>query len=311
MYGVELYFVVMLNIFPIGSLSERYDLKGSWENRHGFNGSRKQKRKESGKTVPLFQDNDLRHMIAIDKKETQSIAIQIKKDITFLKGYFYFIYVIDLIVANGSIDLNFMDYSLLLGVKRERFHVLTGLITAENCPSDDGIVGIATVETDKRSPLNSSIYHNEDRLRLNSNFSFRFSDFEESKHTGPYVNSILVPVGSNSQPIGGSIASDAFSRKSDGGMPARTVEGPGMYYFGIVDILQEWNFKKELERFYKVYVKQLDKNGISAMNPNSYAERFWRRCVLDTFEGVLDEDESNNLSNDIYHEDLSCIFPQP
>ncbi len=28
MYGVELYFVVMLNFFPNTSLSERYDLKG-------------------------------------------------------------------------------------------------------------------------------------------------------------------------------------------------------------------------------------------------------------------------------------------
>lgn len=36
MYGVELHFVVMLNCFPSHRLSERYDLKGSWVNRHAL-----------------------------------------------------------------------------------------------------------------------------------------------------------------------------------------------------------------------------------------------------------------------------------
>jgi len=36
MYGVELHFVVMLNCFPAQRLSERYDLKGSWVNRHAL-----------------------------------------------------------------------------------------------------------------------------------------------------------------------------------------------------------------------------------------------------------------------------------
>lgn len=37
MYGVQLWFCVMLNVFPLVPLSERYDLKGSWVNRHGNN----------------------------------------------------------------------------------------------------------------------------------------------------------------------------------------------------------------------------------------------------------------------------------
>ncbi len=37
---------------------------------------------------------------------------------------------------------------------------------------------------------------------------------------------------------------DAFQRDGDGGMRARIVEGPGTYYVGIIDILQEWNYTK-------------------------------------------------------------------
>jgi 1-phosphatidylinositol-4-phosphate 5-kinase len=35
MYDTTLYFVVMLNFFPNITLSERYDLKGSWVDRNG------------------------------------------------------------------------------------------------------------------------------------------------------------------------------------------------------------------------------------------------------------------------------------
>lgn len=36
------------------------------------------------------------------------------------------------------------------------------------------------------------------------------------------------------------------------GIRAAIVEGPGMFYFGIIDVLQEWNWSKKLERFFKV-----------------------------------------------------------
>jgi hypothetical protein len=48
MYGVEIFFVVMLNVFPTAPLSERYDLKGSWVNRYGKR-SHKRTRKQSRK----------------------------------------------------------------------------------------------------------------------------------------------------------------------------------------------------------------------------------------------------------------------
>lgn len=88
MYGAELYFVVMLNIFPAIKLSEIYDLKGSWENRYGFTAeSRKgrveRKRIQEGQT-PLYLDNDLQHQLALDQRAAYSLADQISLDIAFL-----------------------------------------------------------------------------------------------------------------------------------------------------------------------------------------------------------------------------------
>lgn len=88
MYGVELYFVIMLNVFPLSPLSERYDLKGSWVNRHGFSGSRRTRSERNQRSpadsAPLYQDNDLQTTISLDPGVCVSLADQIKRDILFL-----------------------------------------------------------------------------------------------------------------------------------------------------------------------------------------------------------------------------------
>jgi len=95
MYGVNLYFVVMLNVFPKFPLSERYDLKGSWVNRHGFNGNSKKTRsemmvrREQPSSPPLYQDNDLQHKISLQPEVIKPFVGQIKKDAEFLRGATY------------------------------------------------------------------------------------------------------------------------------------------------------------------------------------------------------------------------------
>lgn len=142
-----------------------------------------------------------------------------------------------------------MDYSLLIGVKRERFEVMNGTAT-------------------------------------------------ENRSSSPSV-----PPWHLSALRGGE---DRFRREADGGIRAPVVEGPGVFYFGIIDILQAWNWKKRLERFFKMYFKFKDGNGLSAINSKDYADRFFKRCVVDAFEGI-DEQEalaswitrSNNTSDAI------------
>lgn len=58
---------------------------------------------------------------------------------------------------------------------------------------------------------------------------------------------------------------------------ADAVVGPAVYYFGIIDILQQWTLEKRLERFLKVNFLRKDAEGISAMPPKEYFERFKRR----------------------------------
>jgi len=99
---------------------------------------------------------------------------------------------------------------------------------------------------------------------------------------------------------------------ADGGNQVCAVEGPGRYYFRIIDILQEWNLKKKFERYFKIFFKRYDPEGISAIEPRAYQERFMRNVVYDVFDGVDDDQEwmrkfraSTNTPGDDYSEDGS------
>jgi hypothetical protein len=82
MYNRVLYFVVMLNVFSDANLSERYDLKGSWVQRHG---DRLQRRHKT-KSAPLYKDNDLQHKIALRPSVANALHDQILRDSSFLSG---------------------------------------------------------------------------------------------------------------------------------------------------------------------------------------------------------------------------------
>ncbi|RLN87023.1 hypothetical protein BBJ28_00009081 [Nothophytophthora sp. Chile5] len=58
---------------------------------------------------------------------------------------------------------------------------------------------------------------------------------------------------------------------------AEVVIGPGFYYIGMIDMLQTWNFEKRVERFVKTVLLRKDPDGISAMPPKAYRDRFHRK----------------------------------
>jgi len=49
-----------------------------------------------------------------------------------------------------------------------------------------------------------------------------------------------------------------------------------LYYFGIIDALQRWTWGKMLEKFLKVHFCCRDSEGVSSVDPDSYATRFLR-----------------------------------
>jgi len=59
-----------------------------------------------------------------------------------------------------------------------------------------------------------------------------------------------------------------------GGIRAEVIEGPGIYYMGIIDTLQVYNFRKKMETFLKTYILRDDGNGISCVEPKYYQTRF-------------------------------------
>ena len=60
---------------------------------------------------------------------------------------------------------------------------------------------------------------------------------------------------------------------------ARIIEGPGYYSLGIIDILQEWDWSKKIERWFKVYFRCQDPYGISCIEPTLYRKRFLAKML--------------------------------
>ena len=92
LYEQKLYFVVMKNIFSQLHLSERYDLKGSWVNRHNLDadmGKKIRRRGEKETKCPLYRDNDLQHKINLLPAVATALHCQILRDSAFLSGKDY------------------------------------------------------------------------------------------------------------------------------------------------------------------------------------------------------------------------------
>jgi hypothetical protein len=76
-----------------------------------------------------------------------------------------------------------------------------------------------------------------------------------------------------------------FFSQHRGGMRSVIVEGPGLYYVGIIDMLQKYTLSKRLENWFKTRLLCRPTDGISCIPPNSYAERFRRRVIGQLIEG--------------------------
>lgn len=63
------------------------------------------------------------------------------------------------------------------------------------------------------------------------------------------------------------------------GIRAALVEGPGTYYLGIIDILQQYTWDKKLEQWFKRYVLCKPAAGLSCMPVDQYAKRFQLRVA--------------------------------
>jgi 1-phosphatidylinositol-4-phosphate 5-kinase len=69
-------------------------------------------------------------------------------------------------------------------------------------------------------------------------------------------------------------AAEAAALRPTSRMEAGAWHGAGAYFLGVVDILQEWTWWKQLEWFWKIWVCRYNSEGVSAIPPAPYAKRF-------------------------------------
>ena len=89
-------------------------------------------------------------------------------------------------------------------------------------------------------------------------------------------------------------------RESDFMMRSRCVVGPEFVFMGMIDMLQEWSWDKQIERWAKIIFKRKDPDGISAIEPGTYKARFQGKIrAIFEVEGGLEGGESES-QNYIY-----------
>ena len=262
--------IVMDNIFHNTehlAMNERYDLKGSWVGRRAIKGSR-----ERNAYKGTLKDLDLGNKkIWVGTENKQILIEQLREDAKFL----------------ASCDI--MDYSMLLGVHN---HTKFGerLIGQPEEQNITGIAGEDFIDVSikaRRGPPPSKYATNgndiepriEPRInpsRASRNASKRITIEEETTLT-----TTMQPTGVPwfREDYGGlRSCSSLHPRCAEGERPPSTlVEGEApvaTYYFGIIDILQEYNMRKKVEHQWKTKVQCQDKYGLSAVNPKDYAQRF-------------------------------------
>ena len=282
--------VVMENIFHNTDqfkMHERYDLKGSRVGRRSVKKTSKITRQYKG-TLKDLDLGDKKIHIGADAKA--QILGQLRRDVDFL------------------VECKIMDYSLLLGI-----HNHDGSSTSHRSTVREGSIrgkgdDFVDVDIQNGSGLHrtgtgsASIKSFRDRLASNksSGYNTRSSTTDSTtESTKPLVLddegeivesqfhvkqehiawfredfgglrscSLIHPLYKEELQLRG--PSVYFDHEQEG---ANNVP-PATYYFGIVDILQQYNWRKKCEHQWKTKVACQDKHGISCVNEREYGERF-------------------------------------
>lgn len=310
MYGTTMYFMVLQNVLMSkgATVHERYDLKGSWVNRHSvplergqitdcrYCGERfKVGRKDNScpsrpnqlhEPNTVLRDADWSYKLRLDASESKALGDMIVLDTEFLRRH------------------KIMDYSLLLGIHHTKYRLVessTGPIISNS--SAHSIGGADTT----LSPISPQV------LQKRSEATALFSPMVEGEESGnlrsisPVQNEINIVIPNSSgnsdisanEPVhlrvdGGSSRGYTvpFFKAHRGGLRAVIVEGPGVYFAGIIDVLQAYTWEKWFENLIKTRILMYSREGISCIRPDPYAKRFRKRVINQLIENYHNELES-------------------
>ena len=274
--------VVMDNVFynqDLLKIHERYDLKGSTVGRRVLKGNRS---RETYKGT--LKDLDLNKRIVVGPEAREQLLEQLRCDVAFLTS------------------CKIMDYSLLLGIHHHSqvesslqqlhsdsleveggtdFIDVNPLDLRRGTRSDFGsphpVTPEETLKHDKglpllRQPTGISVLSSLRSGSVDRNSEGQFSmpwfrrDFGglrsySPKHPCTFGDHEV----SQSDPVA---EFQEYKGLDAASVPVDT------YYFGIVDILQQYDVRKSIENFWKTRVMCKDKHGISALNEKDYGTRF-------------------------------------
>jgi len=314
MYGTTMYFMVLQNVLMSkgATVHERYDLKGSWVNRHSvplergqitdcrYCGERfKVGRKDNWcpsrpnqlhEPNTVLRDADWQYKLRLDADESKALGDMIVLDTEFLRRH------------------KIMDYSLLLGIHHTKYRLVesstttSALVSNASANTADAAYSSATL-----SPISPQAQTKRSEAQA------LFSPILEGEETGnlrsisPVQNevNIIIPNSSGNsdslshEPVhlrveGGSSRGYTvpFFKAHRGGLRAVIVEGPGVYFAGIIDVLQAYTWEKWFENLFKTRVLLYSREGISCIRPDPYAKRFRQRVINQLIENYHNELES-------------------
>lgn len=260
--------VVMENVFYNRhqlKIHYTYDLKGSTVGRRALRGGRTRATYHG-----TLKDLDLDHQIFIGPEAKAQLMEQLTQDVDFL--------------THSGI----MDYSLLLGVHSHNQGIRLNRFESESIdiggPRGNTIVDV-TLDNGTGSPF-ATPTNTLDRMQRPPHRSPRpatrtlDSTSASGKHMEPRIpwfrrdmgglrsSSPLHPCTLYEQHEAGREGSGSFTDCQGSEVPVHT------YFFGVVDILQEYNVRKRVEHFWKTKFLCQDKKNLSAVHQKEYGERF-------------------------------------
>ncbi|KAH7315766.1 hypothetical protein KP509_21G064600 [Ceratopteris richardii] len=252
-YGQKVRFIIMGNVVSTDSwIHRRFDLKGSSQGRSA--------EKEDTDERTTLKDLDLEFVFQLDKSWRHAVLDQISKDCKFLESE------------------HIMDYSLLLGLhfKDPMKYTSDNDSSVADPPLYDVVLsrflaesgGFMEVEVvpNQLAQKKQALGPNKTMLRRQGTFKSLSEDAARFALLFPENERGNVHIGYN-------MPAKAYRRLVNGKTSVSFEESYDvLLYFGVIDILQEYDMGKRLEHAYKSF--QFDSLSISAVDPALYSKRF-------------------------------------
>jgi 1-phosphatidylinositol-4-phosphate 5-kinase len=245
MYGQQQHFLVMDALFHgMPEMAEVFDLKGSWVDRHA----------KRGAATLLDHDWPRSKHLNVSAAAADTMLKQAGHDARFF--------------ANCGV----MDYSLLLGVHHVTEHRVLRersgqLLTRRSLSSQGAMQGLLESPSVRATQSGALSAGGE-------------AEGEGCVTPGGCVTPAAAPqLGADTTPFGSAASVAHELHEGPRSYSAVSLEGPGLYRLGIIDLLQRWNWKKRGERYAKVFFKcrcrESVREGMSVLEPRRYAVRFF------------------------------------